>query len=478
MSYVKNLSISFFFTALSYLIGPIILILIVKPLSVAEYGLYNLINIIILISVTIVDLGFSRFNLKEIPGAGPERQYTVFKTTLFMQALVGLASAAGALLLLSLFSSMNLVYLFAASYFLFYLFNSESLRFMGLTKRFDQKALISFMEEGLWLLPLLVVIYYSQVSISSIFLFRFGTSLLVCLIAFLFVLDKKAFSAAKIDQATLSAAFRFGLPLILVDLGLYMLEVGDRYIIQFYHGNEAVGHYSFVYTLTRIIFTLGALIMYIMQPYTAEVFNQNLKSNGNELRTRFTQYNGLTLKYTVIIVLAGTIYLLFNFSDLVMLIGKKEYLLTFQTAVLLSGFPILMTLAYYFQFFLILHNKNKAITRSYLIATLLNVGLNFILVKYLYIEGAAIATVISYAVILFINFRDVEAKKGLIDISRNDMLKITALISAFAVSNYAGSYLDIHIILKTLVLAAVFLFFSFALRVMNREELETIRQIV
>lgn len=473
MSVIKNLSVSFLFKFFSYVLGPLSLVFIVKPLSVEEYGIYSLINVSISFLLVFLGLGLHRYNFKNIPGKNIDEKYSIIKSVLFFQILfIFIINAVLYYFFLYLLPSdyskavIYIILLIDSTYFV-----REISRFLGLLKLISKKVFISFFMDRLWLIALIYLFYKMKINLYNIIFLRFIFAITALLLSFKF-LDFSLLKKAKINKNIIVEALKFGFPLIIVDLGINILEIGDRYILKFFYGNEVIGYYSFAYKWIRIIYSFGSLILFVMQPYISEIYNlEGLKGTKMKFLIK------IILKYTFIILVSGLIYFIINFEQLVYLLAKPDYLIVYKIVFLLSPFPIFTVLAYFSQYLLILKGKNKLIMKYYIQASVLNLLLNIILIPHFGAAGAAIATTISYIYIYIKNVKHLEKEFFLSNIYNLNWVEIIKIVLVFLIINICGLFLNFSIIIKTLIYALIYLFFFYKFNIINDKEVSFIKKL-
>lgn len=465
MSSLKNFGVSFMITIFSYLLGPLSLILVVKPLSVSDYGMYSLISTFVSFFLMFCGLGINRFNYKEIPSKEEETQYSIFKTTLIVELMFSIILS---IVLFFMFKDkMQIRFLVLLFFYLFFsLINVEFLRFLGLQKKISLKSLLSFFEEKFWMLPILLVIIFSSVTLEKIFVAKMITSFIVLLLCFKNI-NFKLFIKSKFEISIISKFLKFSIPLILVDIGIYLLEAGDRYILGIYKGTNEVGLYSFAYSWIRIIFTLSTVFMFVMQPYVSDFY-------GRE-KDKFVELITLIKKYTILILFSGLIYFMINFKDLILLLGKSDYLYIWNTLLILMFFPIFMTPAYFFQMILILEGKNFKVSNSYVIAVMVNIVSNFILIPFLGKNGAAVSTVLAYLVLSVMNYRCMDCDiKSSLSISK-DEYKIIFFLLIFTIVNVV--FVKINIVLRSFILLIFYILVGIKTKIIKYEEIKLLKEM-
>jgi O-antigen/teichoic acid export membrane protein len=184
--------------------------------------------------------------------------------------------------------------------------------------------------------------------------------------------------------------FAYGLPLTGWFISAVMLNVGDRYIIQFYRGSAEVGIYSASYYLIQSSASLVAVpVLLAAHPFLMRAWKkQDVAQASKWLGIITTKYMKLCGYLT------GVVYL-FSKEIASILLGNNFY----------DGYqimPIVFLGACFWQIGMYthkpleFHEKTKIMLYIGIIVSIINIGLNFILIPdYGYI-AAAYTTLISY----------------------------------------------------------------------------------
>ena len=182
-------------------------------------------------------------------------------------------------------------------------------------------------------------------------------------------------------------ALTLALPVVFYSLSDLILGQCDRIMLQRMMNVSMVGQYSMAYNFGGIIFTIFAALNNSWTPFFFEDMKQ-----GNRSRMQAQARNFLEL-FTVLsvgfILLAAEVYAVFAGSKFVegtilIPIFVSSYYLNF-----LCTFPV--NYEYYYK-------KTKVVATLTIVSSLLNIGLNYILIRQIGVAGAALATALSHGV--------------------------------------------------------------------------------
>jgi len=186
----------------------------------------------------------------------------------------------------------------------------------------------------------------------------------------------------------------FGLPLI--PLGIFEIIVSscDRYVIGFFKGASSVGIYSAAYNLGIITYMVGPFIIFILSPTLANLYD---KGKMDAVKTHLSY----SLKYFLMLSIPSAFGLSVLTRPLLSILTTSEFMLTgmdiYIIPLVASGIIFYGVYAIFGEV-LKLSKQTKTFAIVMAIAGVTNLGLNFIAVPYWGILGAAITTLLSYAI--------------------------------------------------------------------------------
>jgi len=219
-------------------------------------------------------------------------------------------------------------------------------------------------------------------------------------IAFSLIISQIGFKLP--NFSALKPYLRYGMPLTPNAMTLWIIHSSDRYIIGYFIGTVAVGIYSAAYAMSNLILFFLTPIQFILFPTISKLYEE--KKTG-EVRN----YLRYSLKYFLIFAVPSA----FGLSAL-----ARPLLRILTTSEFVSGSIVIPFVAFgivtfgIFQIFInLIHLAKKTELNLILLGTSAcsNIILNIILIPCIGILGAAIATLISYAVLalltVFVSFK-------------------------------------------------------------------------
>jgi O-antigen/teichoic acid export membrane protein len=182
----------------------------------------------------------------------------------------------------------------------------------------------------------------------------------------------------------------FALPLLPHMLSLWILNLSDRWILQYYVSLTEIGVYSFGYLFGSIIQIIALSLSEAISPYYYRVASE--RADAAVVLTRLATY------YIVIVIWAA-VGLVAMAREVISLIAMRP---EYHGATAVIPWVVLGCVArsFYFAFIsAVYYSKKLSLLPVITIAAgLLNIGLNFLLVPLLGMIAAAITTFIAYVI--------------------------------------------------------------------------------
>jgi O-antigen/teichoic acid export membrane protein len=407
----KNRFFKLFRQSSHYLLGNISLMItgfisfpiLTRVLSTEDYGLLSLVSITLWISLALTKAGQQESAIRfydEYESGKREAPLSEFYSTLFISAIIfallvaGLVALGGAVIFQDApHSRSTLIWLLVALIFTgsVFLRISNFLRAEQHTKRLN---------------VILVIRQYSVLISGLLFFFAFSRSLvsyytgivvaetlLVC------VLTIKLFQSHTISLQRFSIPFLkesliFGVPLIGLELANFLIKSVDRYLIKIFIDLEAVGLYSAGSNLCQYLKdSIIYAVLYAVTPLYMQLWNQEGKERTEEFLSRVISF----LLYILVPILFGFIALS---KPLIVLLASEKYMESatiipyILPGILLWGLSPLFAAGIYIQ------KKTQILFLVVMSGVILNGGLNVLLIPQFQLLGAALATLISFILLM------------------------------------------------------------------------------
>ena len=398
--YAKNVSLVTIATIISTLKGFILLPILTKALGAELYGTWALIlvTISLIAPLCTLELGYAIIRF-----LGPEKDKGKiskgFSSIFVVTSFIGILTS----LLLFIFSKPLAIAVFGGANAAFYIQISASLIFLAAIDQIMVEYFIAFQQMERYaafgiLQTIGEVILTAYLVLSGFGLFGAIVSLLVVrafasVIGFLWIT-----SQTKITTPSFSVVkdyLPFSLPILPTAICYWLINLGDRYVIGYFIGANAVGVYSASYGL-------GGLLVFFYYPLSRVL----LPAITHSYEDGKIQEVKTTLKYTLKFFLMFAIPSFFGLSIL-----SKSILTTLTTSEFVGGYMIVPIIALATVLFncssinttvLNLFKETKKVGLIFGASASINVIMNIILVPIIGIIGAAIATLITFMMHLFV----------------------------------------------------------------------------
>jgi O-antigen/teichoic acid export membrane protein len=202
-------------------------------------------------------------------------------------------------------------------------------------------------------------------------------------------------SVRAFDAGLFRAVVAFGTPLIAYEFASVVLDSADRILIQRYLGAESVGFYSAAHNIASYFQDL------LMTPVNLALFPIYMKlwvTKGKEETSAF-------LSRTFDIFLLGSIGLTAAMTvvskDAIVLLASQKYAEAQHLLPMLVAGLVLYAAHIFLNAGLLICNQTYTMARLVLYACVINLGLNILLLPRIGLQGAALATLISYAALIW-----------------------------------------------------------------------------
>ncbi|HOO54317.1 MAG TPA: flippase [Methanothrix sp.] len=367
--------------------------ILTKTLTIAEYGIWAQIIVTIGLIPSIVMFGLPYSMVRFL--AVTEKKEDV-QEGFYSVAFVVLHTSAIASLLLFVFSKPIASMLFDDNYTIAELLclivfveclNVLSLNFFRTSQQIKKYSILIFIQTYL---TFILVSYFvlsghgivgaaTGILITRIFLFLIMASLIVSEIGF------------KIPKfANMRDYLAFGLPTVPGNLSGWVVNSSDRYVIGLFLGTAFVGYYSPGYALGSAIQMFVAPLGLILPAILSKYYDEN-KIDEAKVVLKFS------LKYFLLFAIPSSFGLSLLSKPLLTILSTPEiasegYLITPFVAIgsVFFGASVIVT-------HIIVLEKKTTITGSiYILAAILNFGLNLVFIPYMGIIGAAVTTLVAY----------------------------------------------------------------------------------
>lgn len=205
---------------------------------------------------------------------------------------------------------------------------------------------------------------------------------------------KTFFSKKKINKALEKAVIRYSAPLILNNIGWWMNNTSDKYVISYMSGVDANGLLSVAYKIPNI---LDTFIQIFTQAWQISAIKEYEKDKDNKFYNQIFKYMNCTLLYAALVLILITKWLAH-------FIFQGDFFGAWNYVPFLVLSCVFTASSAYMAAILSATYQTKPIATSTVVGGVLNVALNFLLIIMLGNNGVTVATAISSFVIFYIRY--------------------------------------------------------------------------
>lgn len=249
-------------------------------------------------------------------------------------------------------------------------------------------------------LPQLLIVvftYYLVLNVSATYLsYVWGMALgnLLCgSLALVFFVKNYSVRYFSFSLPILKNLLRIGLPVLPGTIGGIILASGDRYLIKYFLGVEAVAVYTFGYRFASQI-SLG-LFQPFQKAFSPVIYKRAAKDNTQARAYSINIIDNMLVFFSIILAFAAI-----PMKDIISIMGSHEYASAYAVFMvsLLGTFIFATSQADSPLLIFIEHTELTAGT--VILCAILNVGLNYVFIPKYGILAAAFTTIISYLAML------------------------------------------------------------------------------
>lgn len=206
-----------------------------------------------------------------------------------------------------------------------------------------------------------------------------------------FAIGKLSLKEGDVHSSMSSQIAKYGLPIIVVNLGSWITMLSDRYVLGFFRGTEEVGIYSVGCAIPqRSILIIGSLLLLASHPIAFNIWEKQGVEASQNFLTKLT-------RYYLLIGLPATVGLSVLSKPVMHVLAASAYFPGYEVIPLIALSAFFLGIANRFGTVLDYHKRTDLNMFCNLSCAGLNLGLNFLLIpKYGFI-AAALTTFVTYA---------------------------------------------------------------------------------
>ena len=389
-------------TALVTLASLVSFPILTRLLSVADYGLMNTVALALMPLVAIGKLGMQRATVRFYHEGG-ETAARLPSTQILGMAVVGTLTTLAWMLVVASLPERSLgtpglryLLLLTAGLVLVRVLDSAFTNLLYAENRSKFISVYGVVKRYLALALTIAALLTFARNAEGVFAAMIATEVVSLVWIGLVVVEDNPIRPALFSRDLFMRMVAYGVPMVGVELAGSLLAFGDRYVIQQLLGVESVGVYSASYNLCQYIkdSTMVALSLAVTPMYM-RVWEQEGRVATEQFLGRFAR-TYLAFSFLVAALVTA------NARDLVTILTSARYVEGTTIVPWVIGGMALDSYVAVAAAGLFLKKRTGTIFTYVAVAAAVNIALNYLLVPRLGISGSAVATLLSYAVLLAI----------------------------------------------------------------------------
>lgn len=300
----------------------------------------------------------------------------------------------------------------------------------------------------------LAFLYFFGLGISSLLL---GTALSNAFsITIFYHITKIGIFPRSIERETrilLRQFINYGAPLSIWMLMYTVINISDRYILQYFLGSDEVGRYSIHYSLVSLPFL--AINSPIINIYSPKIMKAASENNSEKVRLHIMDASRI---YVVIGILAMGLAYRFGETVPYIIINHTYYIDKVFYLFIIAGFCI-WNMAMFWHKPMEIAKNTKGMLYYISVAAVINIILNIIFVPRFGINAAAVTTLISFCIYSSLVFLSNRKLAGLNIDFKHICVCVLACLITISLSNLRFmNFIDLSHIYGAIVALSIFIF--------------------
>lgn len=375
--------------------------ILTRLLSQGDYGLLSLVGVTLTLLVAIGKLGLQNPIIRFYSDAESDRDgwnlKKYYSTIIFGMAIIGLLITFIWLIIVyfapvSLWTDKQLRFVFMVTSLLVLIRILDS-AFSNIFRAQQKSRLLStyrVYRRYATLILVVITIFYISNSLLGLYLATIIVELLSVFILGYLLLKNKKLSLKSFSPFLLKQMLIFGIPLVGHELAWVLHNTGDRYLIQWIMGAESLGAYAAAYNLSDYVRIIVIMSLYQALP---PIYLKIWANEGEQATREFIERSLHFYMMVALPVIAGISVVgptLLNILATEKFSAGAVIIPYVIAGMVINGSAVMFGAGLY------IHKQTKILMVLMLISAIFNIILNLFLIPRFGIEGAAIATLISY----------------------------------------------------------------------------------
>jgi len=251
----------------------------------------------------------------------------------------------------------------------------------------------------------------------------------------------------KFSTDYLKMMLSFGLPLVPVAAATWVLQLANRFFILMYSSQVELGIYGMSVRLSNVLMLLVTAFSVAFSPFILDLYSRD-QVTEKHIRAR-------TLTYVTVILCYGALILSVFAREFFLFYTDASFQGAYKAVGILCGSVVLVGMNVVIIAGITYSRKTFYFARYIILSALVSIGLNFLLIPSLGMVGAALASLVSYAILLILYYQRAQhLNKAPYEVSRVTLtLLITILLVVFGTLLHLQS-LWLSLGIKTMIIIA------------------------
>ncbi len=444
-------------------------ILIARYLGVSDYGIVSFAISFTGLIVIFMDLGMSTYITREI--AKNKNLLEKYVSNIFLfKLIISIILFFISGLILFILGYSHLTILVSLIFAIEMIFLTMVNFFNGIFQAFEKlkyQATGHIINSSLLLIGILITMGFDLGIISIAISYTFGY-LVFFIYMFLEYIKKFGFVKFELDLNFIKTTLVNSIPFGLTNFFYTIYFTIDIVMLSYLAGDYATGIYKSAYNIINVFTTFFVVYQTVIFPVMSKFF----KHSPQLIKTSYE----LSIKYLLLIIIPLSIWVFFYAKPLLNLIYSNQYeLATLPVKILI------WTVAFLFingaaSILLNSIDKERIVTKIYIIAAFFNICLNFILIPLYSYDGAAIATVLSEILITVLTLYYISKTNFKPDL--NLLKTVLKLILCGMILTIILNYTNLSIWLAIPVIIIIYLFLLIMTKTIDQTDKEIFNEII
>jgi len=463
----KNTGIVIVGNVIFRVIALFVIIYLARYLGTADFGKYNFVFAYLAFFGVITDLGLRAILVREM-SRNPSITPKLIGNAYIIKLLLTVFAVVLSIIVISFLSypKDTTTYVYIAAFTLLFISFSEF--YSGIFQS-NLRMVYNIIARLVYRILSAILIFWiifshgTLMQIIAVLVFSEGIK---TLISYLF---SRKFTRAKfeIDFGLWKYLFKEALPIALSGVLFIIYFRIDVIMLSMMQGDAAVGIYSAAYKLSEPLTLIPHAFMMSLFPLMSGYFETS--------RDKLIKSYKLSFKYLFMIALPIAIGTTLIADKLILIIYKSPFANSTTVLQILIWALVFVSVNSVLLHLLISMGKQKLSTLSYALCAVANVTLNFILIPIMSYNGAAIATVVTNAVLFLASFYFVSKHLQMLPVHK---IMIKPVISGLTMGAFVYYFIDFNLFLLVPLAAIIYLVALLVLKTFSKEDQDIIKKIV